>query len=140
MTTAVTGIYSDSRSVESAIGQLVAAGFPRDEISVILRVTPDHERLVHEETEDTPRGVLTGVIGGGVLASLAFGLLALPGIGVLAAGPLLVALTAGGAGAAAASTRSNIRTARLSALFLIRCLRFGAEQIDLTMGSFCESP
>ena len=101
MTTAVTGIYSDSRSVESAVGQLVAAGFPRDEISVILRVTPDHERLVHEETEDTPRGVLTGVIGGGVLASLAFGLLALPGIGVLAAGPLLAALTAGGAGAAA---------------------------------------
>ncbi|MHC5064729.1 MAG: DUF3341 domain-containing protein [Planctomycetota bacterium] len=101
METSVTGIYSDPKSVEKAVGQLVASGFAREEISVILRATPDHERLVHEETEDTPRGVIAGAISGGVLASLAFGLLALPSMGVFAAGPLLAGLTAGGAGVAA---------------------------------------
>jgi outer membrane lipoprotein SlyB len=101
MTTVVLGVYPDLASADSGIAELTKAGFARDTISVILKGTPEHEQLVHDETDDTPRGLLSGVISGGALASLAFGALALPGIGVIAAGPVLAALTAGAAGAMA---------------------------------------
>lgn len=101
MTTVVTGVFRDRARAEAAISDLVAAGFPRADLSVILRSTPEHERRIRAETEDAPHGALLGAIAGGAFASLAFGALALSGVGLIAAGPLLAALTAGGAGAAA---------------------------------------
>ena len=101
MTTAVTGILSDLHAAERAVGALVAAGFPRNDISVIFHDTPHHEELVQRETEDTSRGVVLGALSGGTLASFAFGALGLAGIAVFAAGPLLVTLAAGGLGVAA---------------------------------------
>jgi hypothetical protein len=101
MTTVVTGVLSDVEAAEQAVGRLEAGGFARATISVILRSTPEQERLVQEETDDTPRGALAGALFGGAFASLTFGVLALSGVGVLAIGPLLSALAGGGAGAAA---------------------------------------
>lgn len=101
MTTVVTAIYSDLAAVDAGIARLASEGFPRDAISVLVRNTPDHERLVRAETGDTARGALVGAVGGGVLASLAFAALALPPLGVLAAGPLLAALAGGASGAIA---------------------------------------
>jgi hypothetical protein len=101
MTTAVTGIYPDPAAADIAIARLAEAGFARNQISVILQNTPDHERLVLHETDDMPRGAVVGAVGGGLLATLAFTALTLPGIGILAAGPLVTALTAGTLGTAA---------------------------------------
>lgn len=101
MTTVVTAVYPDLAATEAGIARLVAAGFPRDAISVIVRDTPDHQRKLETETGDTARGALVGAVGGGVLASLAFATLALPPIGVLTAGPLLAAVLGGTGGAIA---------------------------------------
>lgn len=100
MTTTVTGIYRDPKAAEQALQRLVAAGFAEASISLVVASTPDHERLVRADTEDTQRGVVTGVVAGGLFASLLVGALSL-GVGFLAAGPITAALAAGGAGAAA---------------------------------------
>jgi hypothetical protein len=101
MTTAVTGLLPDLHAAERAVAALVAAGFPRNDISVIFHDTPHHEELVARETDDTAHGIVLGALSGGALASLAFGALGLAGIAVFAAGPLLVTLTMGGIGVAA---------------------------------------
>jgi hypothetical protein len=101
MTTIVTGIYRSSAAADSALKRLTAEGFSRDAISLVLASTPHHEQLVQRETHDIQRGVIAGVVAGGLFASLLVGALSLPGIGFLAVGPLAAALAAGGAGAAA---------------------------------------
>ena len=101
MTTVVTGLYADAAAADRGVARLVAEAIPSADISVILASTPDHERIVQAETDDTPRGAVTGAVGGGVLASLAFATLALPGVGVLVTGPLFAALAAGSVGALA---------------------------------------
>jgi hypothetical protein len=101
MTTTITGLYPDKAAADVAVSRLIAAGFASNTISVILSGTPHHEELVRAETEDAPRGMLSGAIAGGAFASILVGALSLPGIGLLAAGPWLGALLAGGAGAAA---------------------------------------
>jgi len=99
MTTVVTGLFPDIFAADIGVAKLVAAGIRRTDVSVILENTPHHEQIVLAETDDMPRGVVTGAISGGVLASLAFMTLALPGIGVFAVGPIAAALVAGTAGA-----------------------------------------
>ncbi len=101
MTTTITGVYPDKAAAEAAVNRLVAAGFASNTISVILEDTPHHEQLLRAETEDAPRGALSGAIAGGAFAAILVGALSLPGIGLIAAGPLMGALLAGGAGAAA---------------------------------------
>ena len=101
MTTTITGVYANKEAAEAVVDRLVAAGFPSNAISIVLRDTPQHERIVRAETEDAPRGILSGAIAGGAFAAILVGALSLPGIGLVAAGPLMGALLAGGAGAAA---------------------------------------
>lgn len=97
----VTGMCSDLPAAERALTRILEAGFDREAVSVITRHTPDHEKLLVAETDETQRGLLAGALTGGLMASLAFAALALPGVGVIAAGPLVAALTAGAAGATA---------------------------------------
>lgn len=101
MTTTVIGIYPDAAAARRAVQRLEAEGFPTAGISMVMRQTPHHEELVRHETEDTHRGILAGILAGGAFASLLVGVVSLAGAPLLAAGPLLAALTAGGAGAAA---------------------------------------
>jgi hypothetical protein len=101
MTTTITGVYPNKGAAEAAVNRLVAAGFPSNTISIVLRETPQHEKIVLAETEDAPRGILSGAIAGGAFAAILVGALSLPGIGLVAAGPLMGALLGGGAGAAA---------------------------------------
>lgn len=101
MTTTVTAVLASKDQAEGAVRSLLQAGFARDSISVILKSTPHHEELVRHETEDMQRGALSGAIVGGV--GLLVGALAVPGLGIAALGPVLVALAAGGTGAAAGS-------------------------------------
>lgn len=100
MTIIVTGLYRTPAAVDATLRRLLAAGFPRSEISVVVRDTPNRHEIVVHDTEDTQRGLVTGALAGGLFASLLVGALSLPPIGFLAVGPLTAALAAAGAGAA----------------------------------------
>lgn len=92
-----------------AVNELERRGVPHNEISVLM-AQKDKDAFAKIETNDQAlEGAgLGGAIGSGA-GALAAGLtavagLAVPGVGLLAAGPLVAALTGAGAGAAAGGT------------------------------------
>jgi hypothetical protein len=101
----VTGIFSDPRAAEAAVRELIEEHFDPDEISIVVSDREGaHEEPVEHETGVTVGGK-AGAALGGVLGALgatlvATGVVAAPGLPVLAAGPLLLALKAAVAGAA----------------------------------------
>jgi hypothetical protein len=104
--TAVFGIYRDEVSAGEAVDALRAAGFRNTDISALL---PENEGTkdfaVRKETK-APEGTATGagtgaVIGGGLGWLAGIGALAIPGLGpLIAAGPIVAALTGVGVGGA----------------------------------------
>ena len=111
----IVGLFDTYPQAEACVRDLEAAGYGRDNVSIIANqeraagaagtavtaTTPDRDRSSVAEGAGTG-AVIGGVAGGaaGLIASLAG--LAIPGIGpVLAAGPLIAALTGAGVGAAA---------------------------------------
>lgn len=105
MAKTVVGIFDDYREAQSAVQDLVNAGVSRDQVSLVAN-REVNDQMVSEGYDHTASNVGTGAgvgaaIGGagGLLLSLAG--LAIPGIGpVLAAGPLVAALSGAGVGAA----------------------------------------
>src|SRR5579862_4530474 len=104
--TAAFGIYRTQGDVEYAVDALRADGFRNTDISVLL---PDNQGTkdfaVEKNTkapEGTAAGATTGAVVGGTLGWLAgIGALAIPGIGpLIAAGPIVAALTGVGVGGA----------------------------------------
>jgi hypothetical protein len=103
--TAVFGLFRTREAVEEAVDALRAANFRNTDISVLF---PDNQGTkdfaVEKNTkapEGTAAGATTGGVIGGVLGGLASaGVIAIPGIGpLLAAGPIVAALTGIGSGA-----------------------------------------
>jgi len=102
----VVGTFSNIQSAYDAANDLVAAGYSSKDISVIVNdanreYAPYLDSTVVKTSDDVAAGAGIGAaIGGlgGLLVGL--GALAIPGIGpVVAAGPLLAALTGAGVGA-----------------------------------------
>ncbi|HEY3066346.1 MAG TPA: hypothetical protein VGL09_11185 [Methylomirabilota bacterium] len=104
MATTVVALFEDRREAEVAVQELVDAGFRHGDLSVIASNIGDGVETVADESG---RGAGIGIGAGAVLGGFggllaALGTLAIPGVGpVLAAGPLLAALTGAGIGAAA---------------------------------------
>jgi hypothetical protein len=104
--TAVFGIYASRAQVEAAVEQLSNAGFRATDISLLLPENLGTKDLVHEKHTKAPEGAVaggtSGALVGGVLGTLVgIGALAIPGVGpLIAAGPIVAALTGVGAGAA----------------------------------------
>lgn len=111
----VTGTFQDRATTERAVDDLVAAGFSRDDISVVMsdetrsRHFHDHDDVhgAHVAQGAAGGGAIGGTIGaiaGGILLStaavVATGGLAAP---FIVAGPIAGALAGGGAGAAVGS-------------------------------------
>jgi hypothetical protein len=103
MTQTVTYIYDDSSLAGQAVRALEAAGFTRDEISIVRQdgdvdfATPAEDPVSDGATTGASIGLAAGA-GAGLLASL--GLIAIPGLGPLvAAGVLATTLATGAAGA-----------------------------------------
>jgi hypothetical protein len=102
--TAVFGIYSTRPAAEEAVSALRTAGFRDTDISVLMadnQGTKDFAAEKHTKApEGTAAGVTTGGAIGGILGGLiGAGVLAIPGVGpLLAAGPIIGALTGVGAG------------------------------------------
>jgi hypothetical protein len=104
--TAVFGIYRTRDGVEQGVDALRAAGFRNTDISVLFPENEGTKDFAHEKNTKAPEGTAagagTGAVVGGTLGWLAgIGALAIPGVGpLIAAGPIVAALTGVGVGGA----------------------------------------
>lgn len=106
------GIFSNRQDAEVALGELQAAGFSMNQVSLIAKDTHSGDRH-HAHGNKADEGLKTGAVTGSALGGLAgllvgLGALAIPGVGpVILAGEvataLATALTGGVIGAAAGS-------------------------------------
>ena len=107
----VTGLFNDRESAERAYGSLTSRGYTQDDVNLMMsdETRDKHFEVDNRETElgtKALEGAGTGAaIGGTVGATLAAiaaigTTLALPGLGLLIAGPLAAAIAGAGAGGA----------------------------------------
>jgi len=111
-TKTVSGVFNNRLEADRAVTALEAAGFSKSDISLIVSdaahktiFANDKDAEITENSgEKVVKGSLTGATFGGALGALLVGLtaiggLAIPGINLLIAGPLVAAITGAGAGA-----------------------------------------
>src|SRR5438067_4168256 len=104
--TAVFGIYTTRTAAEAAVDELISAGFPSADVSVLLHDVQSTREVAHEKNTKAPEGTTTGVVAGGAMGGTlgllaGIGALAIPGLGpFIAAGPIMGALAGAGAGGA----------------------------------------
>lgn len=107
----VVGVYDDIEDARDVVEDLVDAGIPRDDVSLVTRdVTGDYGTYLEEHGEDeVAEGAAEGAVGGAVVGGLTgvlvgLGAFALPGLGpVIAAGPIAAGLAGAGIGAVTGS-------------------------------------
>lgn len=98
--------YKTAPEASLAVDHLIAAGVSKGDISVLMSDKTHGTHFAVKETTKAPEGGATGAAVGGVLGAIgatavAAAGIAIPGIGFLAAGPIMTALAGLGAGAAA---------------------------------------
>ncbi len=101
----ITAVYKDSAAAGLAIARLQDAGISQDDISVLMAETTRGREFTVDTENKAPEGAAVGGLAGGVLGGItatlvAIGVVAAPGVGLVAAGPLLAALAGIGAGGA----------------------------------------
>jgi hypothetical protein len=105
--TAVFGIYPTIAATEAAVETLRSSGFRTEDMSALLPDNQGTKDFAHEKGTKAPEGAVTGagagLVLGGALGWLAgIGTLAIPGVGpLIAAGPILAALSGVGVGGVA---------------------------------------
>ena len=105
MKRSVLAIVETKGQLEAAVAQLRSRGFPESAISVLMPGTSGSRDFAHEQHSKAPEGAIAGVGAGGVLGGTlgllaGLGALAIPGAGpLLAAGPIMAALSGAAAGA-----------------------------------------
>ncbi|HYM79988.1 MAG TPA: hypothetical protein VEY91_01100 [Candidatus Limnocylindria bacterium] len=105
MSTLVTGIFKSRIAAEQAADDLKQAGFSPADVSLLMSETTRGREFAVERSTKAPEGAAAGATIGGVIGAIAGGLaaigtLAVPGLSLVAAGPIVAALTGLGAGAA----------------------------------------
>src|SRR6202171_614970 len=106
MAKAVIAIAKSEDQAVRVVEQLKAAGFSNDDVSVLLPDRAGSRDFAHEHHTKAPEGAATGAVAGGVAAGVlgwlaGIGTLAIPGVGpLIAAGPILAALSGAAAGGA----------------------------------------
>src|SRR6185436_8812174 len=106
MATLVTGLFRSRADAERAVEDLAAHGWSRDDISLLMSdATRGREFGLAMATKSSEGAAAGGTIGGviGAIAAglVATGVLAVPGLALVAAGPIVATLAGLGAGAAA---------------------------------------
>ena len=102
----IIGNVNHRAQAEAALENLRAAGFRPENISVLLPDKSGTKDFAHEHNTKAPEGAVAGAGAGGVLGGTlgllaGIGALAIPGFGpLIAAGPLMAALSGAAAGAA----------------------------------------
>lgn len=95
--------FAREDDAERAVRALLDAGLTQDQISIVAKERGRAQQVAEETGTETAKGAGIGAATGGLLGGLA-GLLvgaaslAIPGIGVVVAGPLAVALSGAAAG------------------------------------------
>src|ERR1700736_6317853 len=103
---AVFGIATSEEQAIQIANQLKAAGFSNNDIAVLFPDRSGTRDFAHEQHTKAPEGAAAGALAGGALAGalgwlVGIGSLAIPGVGpLIAAGPILAALTGAAAGGA----------------------------------------
>lgn len=116
----VTGMFTTRREAQHAVDRLVDAGFGRADISVLMmdearaRTIAEAQPVAEHPPTASPAvapnraaegatagGTIGGTLGAIVGGLAAVGSIAIPGLGVIAAGPIVGALAGAGAGGAA---------------------------------------
>jgi len=106
MAKAVFCIAQSEAQATTIVDELKAAGFSNNDISVLFPDKTGTKDFAHEQQTKAPEGAATGAGTGGVLGGalgwlVGIGALAIPGLGPLvAAGPIMAALSGAAAGAA----------------------------------------
>jgi hypothetical protein len=106
-------LYRNMTDAQNAVDEIVRSGVDRSKISVVANnVTGDYDRYVRagDDAVTAEDGAAFGAASGGIIGALAgLGALAIPGIGpVIAAGPLIAALTGGAIGALAGAPTGGL--------------------------------
>lgn len=103
---AVIGLVSDQMKAEVIVEKLQQAGFSTNDISALFPDKRGTRDFAHEQNTKAPEGAVAGVGAGGVVGGTlgllaGIGALAIPGVGpLIAAGPIMAALSGAAAGAA----------------------------------------
>jgi len=108
----VTGLFRDRESAERAYGSITNRGYSKDDVNLIMSddTRKQHFGVDNRETELGNKALegagtgaaIGGTIGATLAAIAAIGTtLALPGLGLLVAGPIAAAIAGAGAGGAA---------------------------------------
>lgn len=102
----ITGVFKSRFAAETAVNRLVTAGFSNRDISVLMSDSTRGKEFNVETKSKMAQGAALGGTTGGALGAIAAGLaavgaLAIPGVGILAAGWIVAALAGAAAGGAA---------------------------------------
>lgn len=103
---AVIGLVGSVNQAERILSDLEAAGFARNDLSVLFPDKSGTRDFAHEHNTKAPEGAVTGAGAGGAVGGTigllaGIGALAIPGLGpFIAAGPIMAALSGAAAGAA----------------------------------------
>ena len=101
----VTGLFKTRAAAEAALDAIIKRGYTRDDISVLMSdATKNKEFAVQTRSHAADGmgvgGAIGGTVGAVLLAIVAVGTsIAIPGIGLVVAGPIAAALAGAGAGA-----------------------------------------
>jgi len=103
MANLITGLFDSEAAAEQCVSQLKQMGYGQNEITIIMKDRGAAKEFAHETGSRTMEGVGTGAAVGGTIGAVLAGLLAvgsvtIPGVGLLAAGPLAAMLAGAGAG------------------------------------------
>ena len=102
----VTGLFKSRSDAQRAVESLVDNGYPREDISLLMSDATRGREFALQMATKAPEGAAAGATIGGALGAIAAGLVALgiivvPGLALVAAGPIIATLAGLGAGAAA---------------------------------------
>jgi len=106
MSKLITGVFTSRSRAEQAVDELMRAGFASEDVSLLMSESTRGREFAVKNSTKAPEGAATGATIGGVLGAVAAGLAAVgtitvPGLALVAAGPVVAALAGLGAGAAA---------------------------------------
>src|SRR5881275_3759602 len=104
--TLVTGLFKSRAAAEAAVDALLKRGYTREEVSVLMSdATRSKEFAVETRSHAADGAGIGGAVGGTIGAVLAAIVavgtsIAIPGLGLVVAGPIAAALAGAGAGGA----------------------------------------
>lgn len=108
MANLITGLFDSEAAAETAVAQLKNLGYSSSEITIVMKDREAAEDMARDTGSQTMADVGAGAAIGGTLGAVLAGLLAvgsvtIPGVGLVAAGPLAAMLAGAGAGGLAGS-------------------------------------